>query len=141
MDGTIRTLLGVLHILGLARNLIFVSKMDDASVKTMFENETCRMVQGAMVLLKGVRIGSLYKLLGSTISDGCNSSIVPEIGAEEGKIPSLWKNKLCCDIKDWGISERRAFEYYMFNVWLKVCPIARRILIFVNIAYMGHRIV
>jgi hypothetical protein len=40
-----------------------------------------------MVLLKGVQIGTLYKLLGSTISDGCNSSIVPEIGAEEGKTP------------------------------------------------------
>jgi hypothetical protein len=44
MDGRIRTLLGVLHILGLARNLIYVSKMDDVGVKTMFEKETYRMV-------------------------------------------------------------------------------------------------
>jgi hypothetical protein len=44
MDGRIRTLLGVLHIPGLAKNLIFVRKMDDAGVKTMFEKETCRMV-------------------------------------------------------------------------------------------------
>jgi hypothetical protein len=35
-------------------NLIFIRKMDDARVKTMFEKETCRMVQGVMVLLKGV---------------------------------------------------------------------------------------
>jgi hypothetical protein len=77
---------------GLARNLIYVSKMDDAGVKTMFEKETCRMVRGEMVLLKGVWIGTLYKLLGSTISDGCNSSIVPEIGVEEGKNSySLWR--------------------------------------------------
>jgi hypothetical protein len=62
MDGRIRTLLGVFHILGLARNLIFVSKMDDAEVKTMFEKETCRMVQGEMVFLKGVQIGTLHKL-------------------------------------------------------------------------------
>ena len=34
--GRIRKLPGVLHIPALARNLIYVSKMDDASVKTMF---------------------------------------------------------------------------------------------------------
>jgi hypothetical protein len=42
-----------------------------------------------MVLLKGVQIGTLYKLQGSTISDGCNSSIVPEIGVEEEKTPTI----------------------------------------------------
>ena len=44
MDGRIRTLPGVFHIPGLARNLISVSKMNDAGVKTIFEKETCRMV-------------------------------------------------------------------------------------------------
>jgi hypothetical protein len=44
IDGRIRTLSGVLYILGLAINLIYVSKMDDARVKTIFEKETCRMV-------------------------------------------------------------------------------------------------
>jgi hypothetical protein len=67
--------------------------MDDAGVKIVFEKETCRMVRGEMVLLKGVQIGTLYKLLGSTISDGCNSSIVPEIGAEEGKTPTVSRRK------------------------------------------------
>jgi hypothetical protein len=36
-----------------------------------------------MVLMRGVRFGTLYKLLGSIISDGCNSSIVPNIEVEE----------------------------------------------------------
>jgi hypothetical protein len=44
MDGRIRTLLGVLHIPGLARNLIYVSKMDDAKVKIVFQKEKYRMV-------------------------------------------------------------------------------------------------
>ena len=35
-DGRKRTLPGVLHILGLARNLIYVSKMSDAGVHTLF---------------------------------------------------------------------------------------------------------
>jgi hypothetical protein len=58
-------------------------------VKTLFEKETCRMVQGAMVLLKGVWFGTLYKLKGSTISDGCNSSIVHDIGVEEERTPTV----------------------------------------------------
>jgi hypothetical protein len=44
IDGRIRTLPSVLHIPDLARKLIFVSKMDDARVKTIFEKETCKMV-------------------------------------------------------------------------------------------------
>jgi hypothetical protein len=39
IDGRIRTLPGVLHIPGLARNLSFVSKMDDAGIKITFEKE------------------------------------------------------------------------------------------------------
>jgi hypothetical protein len=62
IDGRIRTVPGVMHIPGLARNLIYVSKMDDAGVKPIFEKETCRMVRGEMVLLKGFRFGTLYKL-------------------------------------------------------------------------------
>jgi hypothetical protein len=38
-----------------------------------------------MVLLEGIQFGTLYKMQGSTISDGCNSSIVPDIGVEEEK--------------------------------------------------------
>ena len=49
--GRIRTLPGVLHIPALARNLISVSKMDDAGVKTVFDKDTCKMVRGALVLM------------------------------------------------------------------------------------------
>jgi hypothetical protein len=62
IDGSIITLYGVMNIPGLARNLIFVSKMDDAGVKKIFEKETRRMVRGEMVLLQGVWFGTLYKL-------------------------------------------------------------------------------
>jgi hypothetical protein len=90
IDGRIITLPGVLHIPGLAKNFIFVRKMDDAGVKIVFEKETCRMVRGAMVLLKGVWIGTLYKLQG----DGCNSSIALDIGDEEEKTPTLSGEKV-----------------------------------------------
>jgi hypothetical protein len=58
IGGRIRTLPSVLHIPGLARNLIYVRKMDDAGVKTIFEKEIYRMVRGVMVLLKGVQFGT-----------------------------------------------------------------------------------
>jgi hypothetical protein len=77
-DGRIRTLPGVLHIPKLSRSLISVSKLDDAGVDTVFGKNTCKMVRGAMVLMRGVRCGTLYKLLGSTYTNGCNSSVVLE---------------------------------------------------------------
>ena len=80
--GRVRTLSGVLHIPALARNLISVSKLDDACVKTVFEKDTCKMVRGALILMRGVWIGTLYKLQGSTVVDGCNSCMVPENGVE-----------------------------------------------------------
>eukprot|EP00253_Pinus_taeda_P010178 PITA_10178 len=60
--GRVRTLLGVLHIPPLARNLISISRLDDAGVKIVFEKDTYKMVQGALVLMRGVQIGTLNKL-------------------------------------------------------------------------------
>jgi hypothetical protein len=92
--GRIITFPGVLHIPILSRNLIYVRKMDDARIRTIFEKETYRMVQGEMVLLKGVRFRTPYKMQGSTISDGCNSSIVPDIGFEEEITPTVSREKV-----------------------------------------------
>ena len=80
--GRIRTLPDVLCIHALAKNMIYVRNMDDASAKTVFKKDACKMVRGALVLMRGVWTGNLYKLQGSTIIDGCNSSMAPESGAE-----------------------------------------------------------
>eukprot|EP00253_Pinus_taeda_P018684 PITA_18684 len=67
-------------------------------VKTVFEKDTCKMVQAELVLMRGVHIGTLYKLQGSTVVDGCNSSMVPENGAENlvvsGEKTMLWHQRL-----------------------------------------------
>ena len=88
-NGRIKILLVVLHIPGLAINLISVGKMADAGVKTVFEKERCKMVQGAMVLMRGVQYGTLYKLLGRFVIDGCTNTIVPESKNEESKVPGI----------------------------------------------------
>eukprot|EP00253_Pinus_taeda_P011455 PITA_11455 len=96
--GRVRTLPGVLHIPALARNMISVSKLDDVGVKIVFEKDTCKMVQGELVLMWGVRIGTLYKMKGSIVVDGCNSSMVPESGAENivvsGEKTMVWHQRL-----------------------------------------------
>jgi hypothetical protein len=58
-DGRSRTLPGVLHILGLERNLISIIKMSDAWVHTLFMKDSCNMVIGVMVLMKGFWIGTV----------------------------------------------------------------------------------
>jgi hypothetical protein len=37
------------------------------------------MVRGVMVLMRGVQIGTLYKLLGNVKSTRCNNIVAPEI--------------------------------------------------------------
>ena len=67
-DERSRTLMDELHISGLEINLIFVIKISDATVHTVFQKDSCNMVRGVMVLMKGVWIGSLYKMLGNVNS-------------------------------------------------------------------------
>ena len=56
------------------------------------------MVWGALVFMWGVQIGTLYKLQGSTVVDGCNSSVVPKSGAENLVVSKertmLWHQRL-----------------------------------------------
>ena len=44
-----------------------------------------KMVQGSMVLMRGFRYGTLYKILGKNIIDECNNSIVLEEGGKDDK--------------------------------------------------------
>jgi hypothetical protein len=69
-DGRSRTLPSVLHMPGLAINLIYVSKMTDVGVHTLFQKDMCKMVEGMMVLMKGVQLGTICKLLGNVDSTG-----------------------------------------------------------------------
>lgn len=70
-----------------------------------------------MKLLRGSQIGTLFKLVGRTVNDGYNSSVVPKSGAEKGKNIVAFRKKLCCGIKDYDISKRRAFEYNIVMAW------------------------
>jgi hypothetical protein len=92
-DGRIRTLPRVFHIPEMYINLISVSNMIDAGVHTDFEKETCKKVRGSMVLMRGVWNGTAYNMLGRTINNGCNISIVPKGGNGEEKNPTISREK------------------------------------------------
>ena len=56
----------ILHVQGLAKNLLSVSKMTDQGYEVSFKADTCLMKRDNTVI-KGVRSGSLYKLLGTSV--------------------------------------------------------------------------
>jgi hypothetical protein len=100
-DGRIRTLPGVFHIPKLARSLIYVSKLDDAGVDTVFGKDTCKMVRGEMVLMRGVSGVELYTscwealiLMGVTVLLSLSREI-----KKTRPILSL-ERRPCCGIKD-----------------------------------------
>ena len=71
-NGRVKGIDGVLHIPGLARNLLSVSKLGDVGVQIVFPSDGCKMTRGSMVLAKGVRMGTLCRLDACTIR--CNSA-------------------------------------------------------------------
>jgi len=82
----------------------------------------------------------MYKLLGRTIIDGCNNTIVPESKDEESRVPDvsggdtmLWHQRLT------NIGEKD-LNSYKVKVWLKVWIIVIQISVFVNIVHMASRI-
>jgi hypothetical protein len=72
-DGRKITLPGVLHILGLEIKLISINKMSDVEVHTFLQKDSCKMIIGTMVLMKGFHNGTQYNLQGSVDSTGCNN--------------------------------------------------------------------
>lgn len=86
LDGRVKGINGVLHILGLAQNLLSISKLNDVGVQVVFSNGGCKMMRGAMVLTKGVWIGTLFQLDACTVQ--CNSYSVMERSLESLSSPS-----------------------------------------------------
>lgn len=51
-----------MHRPGLAHNLLSTGKLNDASVQVLFSGGGYKMTRGSIVLAKGARIGTLFKL-------------------------------------------------------------------------------
>jgi len=132
-DGKVRSLPSVMHIPGLARNLIFVSKIIDANVDFNCYKNSCNMVHGSMVLVWGVQAGTLYKLLGSTITNECNNSFILETKVDWTNKSTLWHQRL-------GHIGEKDCVLYTWNVWLKKFLIFQWVLISMSITFISTRI-
>jgi hypothetical protein len=92
----------VMHIPSLARNLLSVSSLNDIKVQVLFFRNGCKMTRGSMVLARGARFGTRYKLDEQAVQ--CNSvsgkSLKSAHGGKEGNIPNCIKSmKLKLPIK------------------------------------------
>jgi hypothetical protein len=78
--------------------MIYVNKMSDDGVNTLFQKDLFKMVRGEMVLMKGVWIGTLYKLLGSVDSVGCNKIFSPEFDSTLTLLNLTWAESVQTDL-------------------------------------------
>jgi hypothetical protein len=57
----------VRHIPRLSRNLILVGKIDDEGCLVTFSDKNWKVTKGALVVAKGVKVGTLYLCTGQTV--------------------------------------------------------------------------
>jgi hypothetical protein len=104
-----------------------------SNMHNLFLKDTCKMVIGSMVLMKGVNIGTVYNLLGNVNSTGCNNITVPKIDSNLTRLdltrlsqfnPNrqvLFKmNRPCYGTRGWDILEKKDFELCITKVWLNI---------------------
>jgi transposase InsO family protein len=67
-DGIVRTLTEVRHVPELKKNLISTGALDTNGCKIVQENEVIKVIRGALVVMKGSKVGNLYHLAGETVT-------------------------------------------------------------------------
>ncbi|OIT39786.1 hypothetical protein A4A49_58256, partial [Nicotiana attenuata] len=66
-DGVVRTLTDVRYVPELKENLISLGTLESLGCKFTGDGGVLKIFQGALVIMKAHRFGSLYSLLGSTV--------------------------------------------------------------------------
>jgi hypothetical protein len=74
-DGIVRILTNVRYVPNLKKNLISLGTLDSLGNGYSAKNGVMKITKGAMVIMKGNKIGNLYKLLQDTITSGATVSI------------------------------------------------------------------
>src|SRR5688572_13417400 len=89
-DGIVRTLKEVRHIPNMTRNLISLGTLEANGCRYKGEDGVLKVCRGSMVLMKGIRKGSLYILLGSTVT----GSAAAVLNLDESDSTKLWHMRL-----------------------------------------------
>ncbi|GKV43027.1 hypothetical protein SLEP1_g50368 [Rubroshorea leprosula] len=89
-DGMVRTF-EVRHVPGLKKNLISMSELDSKGCRYSYEGGILKVSKGALVILKGKKVGGLYHLQGSTINGTCAMSTSSR---PDRDVTQLWHMRL-----------------------------------------------
>ena len=92
-DNTVCTIQQVLHVEGLKKNLLSLGQLDDLDCKVVVEKRLMKVIQGALVLMKGRKVdANLYMLEGEL----CRKEKHLLLQVVEVKISQ------CCSITNWA---------------------------------------
>ncbi|KAF3668075.1 hypothetical protein FXO37_09705 [Capsicum annuum] len=90
-DGVVRTLTDVRYVSGLKRNLISLGTLESLGCKYIGEGGVLKVSSGALVIMKAHRSGTLYTLLGSTVTGATAVSTSNQL---DPNITKLWHMRL-----------------------------------------------
>ncbi|KAK2976787.1 hypothetical protein RJ640_027623 [Escallonia rubra] len=90
-DGIVRTLGDVRYIPDLKKNLISLGTLDSIDCSISIKCGVMKVNKGAMVIMKGQKIGNLYKLIGNTVIGG--ASVSTHVGSNNDN-SELWHKRL-----------------------------------------------
>ncbi|KAH0743926.1 hypothetical protein KY290_031919 [Solanum tuberosum] len=88
-DGVVRTFTDVIYVPDLKKNLISLGTLESLGCKYTGEGELMKISIGALVIVKAHRSGTLYTLLGSTIT--CAVTVSTQFDSD---ITKLWHMRL-----------------------------------------------
>lgn len=89
-DGVVRTLTDVRHVLKLKKNLISLRTFDDIRCKYTTVCGVMKISRGAMTVMKGKKMNTLYHLLGETVTETATISS----GESDSNLTQLWHMRL-----------------------------------------------
>jgi hypothetical protein len=102
-NGVVKTLTDVRYIPDLKKNLFSLKVLESSGSKIIMHGGVLRAIHGALVVLRGTRIGNLYFLDGSTVTS--TTTVSKSLEDDETNNSRLWhmrlghtSEKLC---KDW----------------------------------------
>jgi hypothetical protein len=105
-DGIVRILTNVRYVPNLKKNLISLGTLDSLGYGYSAKDGVMKITKGTMVIMKGKKIGNLYKLLGDTVIGGVVMSTLVEPNDDN---TVLWHMRLG------HLGERSMFELHKRN--------------------------
>ncbi|OIT28642.1 hypothetical protein A4A49_62086, partial [Nicotiana attenuata] len=90
-DGVVRTLTNVRHVLDLNKNPISLGTLESIGCKYTCEGGVLKVSHVALVIMKARTFGTLFTLLGSTVT---GAAVVSTSDKSDSDITKLWHMRL-----------------------------------------------